>query len=148
MGVAASFVYNDWIALFPQFQSTVSEAQANLLLELATTFHRNDGGGPVSDVNTQTALLNLMMAHVAQLTFGSSTQPVSPLVGRVAGANEGSVSVQTENQYAPGSPQWYQQTQYGSMYWQMTAPYRTMRYIPGPRRVFNLLPFGGFVGRR
>ena len=62
------------------------------------------------------------------------------LVGRISSASVGSVSVSTENAGATQSASWYQQTQYGSTYWAMTASFRTMRYVPGPSR--NMEPWG------
>jgi uncharacterized protein DUF4054 len=129
VGVVVQFRYAAWSTLFPQF-SNVSEAQiAGPVLAIAQQYSRNDGGGPVNDAGVQTQLLNLMVAHVAQLLYGSTTQPVSPLVGRVSDASEGSVSVSVEFPTNAGNA-WFLQTQYGAMWWQMALPYRLGRYIP------------------
>jgi hypothetical protein len=70
-------------------------------------------------------------------------QQASPLVGRIDNASEGSVAVATQNDYPPGTPQWFQQTKYGSDYWAASAPFRTMRYRPPHhRRIFNPWPLG------
>jgi hypothetical protein len=129
MGVVVAFSYPNWTVLFPQF-GNVNEAQVTgPVLTVAQQYCRNDGGGPVNDCGVQTQMLNLMVAHVAQLLYGSTTQPVSPLVGRISGATEGTVSVSTEFPTTPSSA-WFLQTQYGAMYWQMILPYRLGRYRP------------------
>lgn len=139
MGVQVTFNYANWALLFPQFSNLNSTQVTTLILPLAQQYCRNDGGGPVTDPLIQTNLLNLMVAHVAQLMFGSVTQPLSPLVGRVSSATEGSVSVQVDMPSTPNSA-WFMQTPFGAAFWQASSVYRTMRYIPGPRRCFNPWP--------
>lgn len=142
MGVVVNYTYDQWIAVYPQFSSTVTSAAfTTTLYPLAQQYCRNDGGGPVTTSQIQTNLLGLMCAHIAQLVFGSSTQPLSPLVGRISDASEGSVSVKAEMPPAGNPTQaWLQQTQFGTMFWVATSPYRTMHYMPGPRRNFNPWP--------
>lgn len=150
MGVIVSFNYGAWVALFPQFWVTtptytgLTEAQVTgVILPLAEQYCRNDGGGPVNNAGLQTQLLNLMVAHVAQLLFGSSTQPVSPLVGRISNATEGSVSVATDFPTTPSNA-WFVQTQYGAAYWQLILPFRLGRYYPKvtPQRQPGAGPWG------
>jgi hypothetical protein len=136
MGIQVTFDPVAFVALFPQFASITSDQLTTLILPLAEQYCRNDGGGPVSTAATQTNLLNLMVAHICQLFFGSNGQTPSPLVGRISNAAEGSVSVGTDFPTTPNNA-WYVQTPFGAAFWAATAPYRTMRYIPGPRRVFN-----------
>lgn len=136
MGVAVTFNYAAWAVQFPEF-SNLSEDQATMYFTIATTLHRNDGGGPVSTAATQTQLLNYVTAHLAFLYSGTAASPASPLVGRITNATEGSVSVQTD--YGANIPQnmaFWIQSKYGATYWAMTAPYRTMRYVP-PRQGFG-----------
>lgn len=145
MGVIVSFNYANWVALFPQF-TYIGPDQAQQWFNLATTYCRNDGGGPVTDPNMQTTLLNLLTAHIAQLFAPNpNDQSSSNLVGRISNASEGSVSVATENNYPPGSAQWYQQTKFGSAYWEASKPFRTMRYLPGPPRPTEPFPVAGNV---
>lgn len=143
MGVVVQFDYAAWALIFPQFSNVTSQQVTGLVLPLAQQYCRNDGVGPVSTAATQTNLLNLMVAHCCQLLFGSVTQPLSPLVGRIGSASEGSVSVSTDFPTTPAKA-WFDQTQWGAMFWQLTAPYRTMRYLPGPRRFFG--PGPGWLG--
>lgn len=139
MGVQVAFNYAAWVARYPEF-AAVNEITADAYFAEASIYHRNDGGGPVEDATVQLALLNMMTAHVAQLYATINGVPASPLVGRVSNASEGSVSVATEGfQGVVGSQQWLTQTRYGSSYWFATTPYRTMRYLRGPQRVFDPL---------
>jgi hypothetical protein len=143
MGIVINFTYAQWTAIYPQFATTVSESAFDLTVyPLAQQYCRNDGLGPVSTAQVQTNLLGLMCSHVAQLLFGSSTQSLSPLVGRVSDASEGSVSVRTEMPPAGNPTQaWLYQTQYGAMFWAASSAYRTARYIPAPRRNINPWPY-------
>lgn len=136
MGVAVTFDYTTWSELFPQFSSLTENQVTALALPLAEQYCRNDGGGPVSTAATQANLLNLMVAHICQLLFGANGQAPSPLVGRISDASEGSVSVRTEFPQTVNAA-WYNQTPFGAAFWAATAPYRTMRYLPGPRRRFS-----------
>jgi hypothetical protein len=136
MGVVVQFNYAQWAAIYPEFNNTVSAPQAQEYFQLATSVHRNDGGGPVNDADQQLALLNMLTAHVAALMAPATAGgQASSIVGRISGAAEGSVSVQTA--YSNNVSQqmaWFIQTKYGAMYWTATAPFRTMRYLPNRNR--------------
>lgn len=141
MGVTVTFSYPTWLALFPQF-AYISSTQAQMYFDLATQWVRNDGGGPVSTAATQTTLLNLMTAHIAQLfapTQGG--QNPSMIVGRISDATQGSVSVSAAYPGENPSASWFNQTPYGAAAWSAMAPYRTARYVPGPG-AFAGNPFG------
>lgn len=144
MGVAVNFTYTQWISIFPGFTSTVtSEAFSALVYPMAQEYCVNDGSGPVSSSEIQTQLLGLMCSHIAQLLYGSSAQAARDpgLVGRITDASEGSVSAKVEMPAPTNVTQaWLQQTQYGTMFWAATAPYRTMHFMPGRRRRFNPWP--------
>lgn len=140
MGVQITFNYANWALIFPQFSSVSQPQVVGLVLPLAEQYCRNDGGGPVTTIAAQTNLLNLMVAHVCQLLFGTNEQPgPAQLVGRISSATEGSVSVAVDFPTTAGAA-WYNQTQWGAAFWAATAPYRTMRYVPGPRRSFAPWP--------
>lgn len=138
MGVVVNFDYNAWVTRYPEFASPggsqpVASPLATLYFNEATMYQTNNGEGPVRDSNTQLTLLNMLTAHIASLNAPPGTGGIaSPLVGRINSASEGSVSVGSENQYPPGTPQWFQQTKYGAAWWAATAQFRTMRYRPGP----------------
>ena len=140
MGVAVPFVYIDWIALFPQFSNLTQAQVTGPVLTVSQQYCRNDGGGPVCDPTNQTQLLYLMVAHVSQLLYGSTTQPLTRAVGRISNASEGTVSAAVDWPTTPSNA-WYLQTQYGAMYWQMILPYRTGIY--GPKITPQRKPFSG-----
>jgi hypothetical protein len=152
MGVIVNFDYNSWIARYPEFgpngAQPVSSTLAGLYFNEATLYSANNGSGPVRDATTQSMLLNMMTAHIAALNAPlANGQPASSLVGRISNATEGSVTLGIENQYPPGSPQWFQQTKYGAAWWAATAQYRTMRYTVGPTVVPAFRGFSrGFFG--
>ena len=129
MGTQVTFVYSAWAAAFPQFSNVAQATVTGVVLTIAQSYCRNDGGGPVDDAATQQTLLWLMVAHVAQLMCGSTTQPLSGSVGRVASAGQGSVSVSLDWP-TTASNAWFLQTPYGAMYWQMTSGYRLGVYKP------------------
>lgn len=142
MGAIVAFDYNSFISQYPEF-AYIQAPQVETYWNIATIYCRVDGGGPVPTAALVTSLANMLTAHIAYLFAPSpSGIPNSTIVGRISNASEGSVSVGVENQYPPGTPQWYQQSKYGSLYWAATAPYRTMRYIPSPMRIFNPWPYG------
>jgi hypothetical protein len=141
MGAIATFNFTAFVAAYPEF-AAISSAQGQAFWDLGTLYWPNDGTGPVCDQTTQTNLLNMMTAHIAWLKAprdaagnpAESGQPASAIVGRITSANQGSVSVSAENQYSPGTEQWYQQTRYGSAFFAATAAFRTARYLGSGRR--------------
>jgi len=129
------------MAVVPQ----ISAAQAQLYFNQATLFLRNDGGGRVCDPTIQAMLLNMVVAHIAWLNYPLSQNggASSPLVGRINSASEGSVSISSENNFPPGTVQWWQQTKYGAAFWAATAAYRTGFYTRAPQRTFGpIFPSG------
>lgn len=142
MGVIVAFDYTMWSTRYPEFAATVSQPQAQLCFNEAGLYLANDGSGPVNNSAEQSILLNMLTAHIAQNSYGSSLQVNSSIVGRISDATEGTVSVSTDNEYEPGSPQWYQQTKYGSSFWAATVKYRSMLYRRPPLRSFAPYPYG------
>ncbi len=134
------FNYENWIAQFPNF-NYLSSVQATMYFDIATNYFRNDGFGPVCNLDQKTLILYLLTAHIAQLFAPKSNgQNPSTIVGRINTASEGSVSVGAEFQASPAAS-WYLQTQYGASAWQLMLPWRTMRYVPGVSRIMNPWPF-------
>ncbi|WP_147196030.1 DUF4054 domain-containing protein [Pantoea sp. CCBC3-3-1] len=115
---------------YPEFD-TVNDSLLNAYFSEATIYLNNTDASPVTDVNQRAVLLNMLVAHLAALNSGVGGQAASGLVGRVTSASEGSVSVSVDAGPSSASSWWYMQTPYGAQYWQITAPYRTMRYLPG-----------------
>lgn len=125
-----TFVYADWIAMFPQFAPTVSSTLAGQFFIRASNLYANSVSNPafangVPFLTTQLYLLTAHLAELAQRAGGGGS-----VVGRMASASEGSVNVGLDVG-ASGSPSeaYYTQTQYGFEFWQANAPFRTMRYV-------------------
>lgn len=123
---------------YPEFQ-TVDNAVLGMYFAEATIYLDNGGCSQVTNLTIRSALLNMIVAHIAALNSGVNGEPPTPLVGRVSNATEGSVSVGTEYN-VPGSAAWYSQTKYGAAFWEATKRYRMVRYYPGrscPPRTLN-----------
>lgn len=147
----AVFNYSDWAAMFPEMAS-VSEPAADGFFSIATLLLDNTDCSPIQDVKQRTNLLYFVTAHVASLAgypvaAGGTAQP-SGVVGRVSSATEGTVSVSTDYGAVSGNQAWWLQSSYGATYWQLTAAFRTMRYVAPPPRYFGPArrAFGGTFG--
>lgn len=116
---------------FPSF-ATVADASLQFAFDMATLQLANTCNSRVCDAALREKLLNLLTAHIAALTFGENGNPPAGIVGVVTKAQEGSVSVGTEVGTIVYGQAYYLQTQWGFMYWQSTARFRTMVYIPAP----------------
>lgn len=159
MAAIVVFDYAGFIARYPEF-GQVPQARCQAFFDEAGLYLRNDGTSPVRGDTSQRLLMNMLTAHIAALNAqapGGAGQ-ANTLVGRIESATEGSVTVGTSNDYPPGSAQWFQQTKYGAAFWQASAQYRTMHYIPaighgvggayGSVGVPGGGPFPGFPGPR
>ena len=134
-----SFSYSDWALRYPELALYVIQAQAQLYFNEASLYCDNTPRSPVQCVTTRELLLNMLTAHIAQLNAYINGQAPSNIVGRVNDATEGSVTIRTQNEYPPGTAQWYQQTRYGASYWAATPQYRRFKYFPGgPQHPFGL----------
>jgi hypothetical protein len=147
MGVIATYSYAGFQAMYPNLAS-IGDPTVSSYWNQAAFFHDNSGGGPVCSVPLQQALMNMMAAHLmvifGAITINGDGSVNQGVVGRVNTATEGSVSVGSENDYPPGSAQWFQQTAFGSAYWQATAQFRTFLPVINPaRRRFNPPLIGG-----
>ena len=127
---AVVFDTGRFLARFPEFEN-VADEQLQALFNEATLYLDNTDASLVTNVAAREALFMLLVAHLAQLNFGSKTSPATPLVGRVTSVSEGSVSISGDAPALPGTATWHGLTKYGISYWQATAPWRTMHYRPG-----------------
>lgn len=115
---------------YPEFAS-VSDSLLNAYFVEATVYLNNTDCSPVKNVAVRAVYLNMLVAHLAALNSGVNGEKPSGLVGRVASASEGSVSVSLGDVPSNSASWWYLQTPYGAAYWQATAPYRQAIYVPG-----------------
>ncbi len=136
------FDFATWAARFPELATTppnpVTEAAATEFFSEAVLYVSN---GPTSRVPynppvimARALILNLIVAHIARISWDTAGTGLSPLVGRVNAATQGSVNVTTDMP-APETASWWNQTIYGSQAYQMLARFRTARYIPAPRGI-------------
>lgn len=124
------FDINAFRERYPEFNA-VSDSLLNAYFVEATVYLNNTDCSPVVDPTIRSVYLNMLVAHLAALNSGAGGQAASGLVGRIASASEGSVSVSTGDVPTSSSSWWYLQTPYGAAYWQATAAYRTIQYVPG-----------------
>ena len=100
---------------------------------MAGTFCDNTPASPVTDWQPggkRATCLNTLVAHIATLMgHGPQGAARGGLVGRIASAGQGSVNVSLDMPSNPNSA-WFMQTQYGAMFWQLTAPERMAFYVP------------------
>jgi hypothetical protein len=127
------FDYAAWAARYPEFSTTVTQQQATELFAEACLYLDNSDGSVVQDMAVRALLLNMIVAHIAKIAYGTNGQPASGLVGRIETATEGSVTVTARYPDSSGLAAWFNQTPYGAGYWAATARYRIFRYVPGCR---------------
>ena len=134
------FDYAAWSAGFGGLAANVGQAQAQACFEQATLYLSNTPASPVRDVGRRAQLLGLLVAHVATLSLPQEQGGNGGLVGRVASASRGSVSVTTD--YSPQSERaaWFAQTQYGAAFWAATRGLRQARYVPGGPQMPRIWP--------
>lgn len=155
MGYIASPDHAGWVARYPEF-TAVNDQTYQLYFAEAGLFCRNDGSSPVTTAAAQSALMQMLTAHIAALysqsqgdpTPGSAKNANSP-VGRISDATQGSVSMRADWPSVADSSameKWLSQTKYGAQYWAATLVYRQARYRPG---CFYAVPGGAgfFPGR-
>lgn len=117
-----------FIVRYPQL-ATVAPELLQACFDEAGLYLNNTDTSIVSDVVERGLLLNMLVAHIAALNAAIASG--NGLVGRVASATEGGVTVSLDYGAVTNSQAWYAQTPYGANFWAATAKYRTMRYVRG-----------------
>lgn len=132
--------------LYPQF-AAVADALLEMYFTLATMILNNSCSSVVSDANLREQLLNLLVAHIATLwPTAASAGSGGGIVGNVTSATEGTVSVSAAwASQVSQSMAYFIQTQFGALFWQLTSPFRSFRYVAPPQCCG---PGGAFAGRR
>lgn len=121
-------------AAYPEFV-TLGDAVLIANFDLATLQLNNSCGSTVSDAALRETLLNLLVAHITTLRNGANGQPPPGMVGRIGYAIEGSVAATADMGPQVYGQAYYNQTQWGAMYWTATARFRSLRYVPPPRNI-------------
>ena len=117
------FDADEFLALYPQFNNVFTLEQLTQFFNAASLLLDNTENSKVKDLAERKTLLYMLVCHIATLQ-----QRGTGMVGLLTSATEGKVSVGL--QAYTSNPNWYSQTQCGSMFWLATAKYRVgMRYI-------------------
>lgn len=100
---------------------------------MAECYVNNSPASAVQNLAVRTQLLNLVTAHIAFLMGRASAGDGSSaaVVGQMVSAGEGSVNVAYAQVQAKNAEFWAQ-SQYGLLFWQMALPFRTFRYMAAP----------------
>ncbi|HUW10058.1 MAG TPA: DUF4054 domain-containing protein [Anaerolineae bacterium] len=119
---------------YPEFAG-LATASLTSCFNTATLFCNNTDQSVVQDTTVRTNLLWLLTAHIAKLTLGTNDgagniRNPTDLVGRIEVAKEGSVDVRTDMGPSSATAAWYNQTQYGAMYFAASVRYRGLFYVP------------------
>ena len=123
---AVVFVANEFLALYPEFAAVPAPVLQGSF-SLATLVLSNGRASRVQDAAARQTLLYLLVAHIQALAAKGS----DGIVGRINDATEGTVNAHADwSTHVSASQAWFIQTQYGATFWQATAIYRTMTYIP------------------
>lgn len=136
--------YGVWLARYPEF-ATLSPVLVLGYWSEAGLYCDNSDSSPITDAGLRAMLLGMATAHIAAISGGVNGETPSPLVGRITNAGEGSVSVGVDMGSTGSAMQaFWQQTKYGTSFWNATARYRRGRYLPGPRYTLPSLAPGGY----
>lgn len=140
----AVFDYGQWALLYPNLARCVSEPLGGAYFLQAGLYCDNSECAPVSDLGQRLMLLNMVVAHLAEINRRIAEGNGS-LVGPIRQAQEGSVSVTVAIPDVRGLEFWYLQTPYGAQFWAATVSYRTAQYVAAPPYDFG--PYGyGYGG--
>jgi len=133
-----------FLSQYPQFTNIPQPAlQGNFIG--ATQLLNNTCCSAIKDAPTREYFLFLLVAHITKLLNGDNTTPATGVVGRVSEAQQGSVRVRSEMGGLRTTTEleaYFLQTQFGAMFWTMTAQFRTMRYFAPAQRQYTPNYFG------
>lgn len=121
------FVIAEFRALYPSIKAT--DEQLVMFFSIAEGFLDNSECSVVKDLEQRKYMLYLLVAHMAALN--QQTEAGNAVVGRLATATEGTISISLDYGTMGNNERWYLQTPYGAMYWQLTKRYRSMLYRLG-----------------
>ncbi|MBE7620978.1 DUF4054 domain-containing protein [Komagataeibacter sp. FXV2] len=132
MSGGVAFDYATWAQRFVGLVAQVNATQAAAYFAQATLV-LSPRARTAQDMARRAVLLNLLVAHIAQLEV--QVAQGNSLVGRVSDATQGSITVRTQMEGQAPSAAWFNQTPYGAQFWAMSRRLRLARYVPGrPQR--------------
>ncbi len=125
MAAVVTFDAEKFKTMYPRFKNMADET-LELYFQIACQICDNTETSIVKDLKERELLLYVLTCHIATLQARGSD-----IVGPLTSASEGGVSASFG---ALNNQNWYNQTQCGAIYWQMTAKYRMgPRYYAGCR---------------
>ena len=125
MNVVVEFDVEDFKKTHPEMNNVDDDIFTSLFGN-ACLLLDNTENSRVQDLNERKLLLYLLILHLYYLS-----ERGGQAVGLMTGASEGNVSASFAGL---NNANWYQQTQWGALYWQATAKYRRgVRYIAPSR---------------
>lgn len=114
----------EWKTQYPQYAGLTTQ-QVEFLFQLAELYLENNGFSVVTDEAKRKLMLYLLTAHLAFLNFkdanGNGGNP--GMVGHIASASEGSVSVSSGLSGVPFNKAFFFQSQFGMMFWNAAKVY-------------------------
>ena len=122
MNKGVVFVYNEFVTLFPEIETT--EVKAQWAFDIACLIISNTPCSIVDCLCERKKLLYLLTAHVLYLQNRGGGA-----VGSIGNAHEGSVSVGYASIGKLGE-NYFGQTQYGLLFWQLVKKYMSGFYVP------------------
>lgn len=133
-------IFNEaaFLARYPQFSAWVSANPGQLQVrfdEVTMLYVANTATALIQSIEERAVVINYAIAHTLQLdgVLASGGQgSTAGQVGRVSSGTQGSVTASLDMGAVPGTAAWWLQTQYGAMFWNATAKYRTFRYARAP----------------
>lgn len=127
----------EFVAIYPEFAGLSNPVMAQSFVD-ATLLLNNSCRSVVFDADVRLQLLYTLTAHCLLIDRGTNdgagnVTPPQGIVGRIANAAEGSVSVAAEyNNDVTQSEAYFIQTKYGAKFWEQTSWTRTMHYVGAP----------------
>lgn len=112
-------------SMYPKI--TATDAQLEMLFYEAEILFPNGSNSCEKNLKKRKVMLYLIVAHLA--TLQAQIDSGNMLVGRLASASEGSVSVSSDYGTLSKDEKFWAQTLYGAKFWKMTAYYRTGVYV-------------------
>lgn len=124
MSESVAFIYDEFIRAYPELNA--DEEKAEWAFEMACCIVNNTPASYVCCDCFRKKVLYLLAAHILFLNNRGAGN-----IGTIGNASEGSVSVgySTSSIDKLGAG-WFGQTQYGLLFWQMVAKFRSGFYIP------------------
>lgn len=128
MTADVAFDYAAWAQRFVVLAAQVNASQAAAYFAEATLI-LSPRARTAQDAARRGVLLNLLVAHIAQLD--QQVMQGNGLVGRISDATQGSITVRAQMEGQAPSAAWFNQTPYGAQFWAMSRRMRLARYVPG-----------------